>query len=145
MEPAERIELAVSRHGVQLALPSGVEDGRTRIMRNEDYQTLEDDVLGALATHQRWRDLVRHARDISLATALTVPSIEECSIMGWLNERMPDELRALALYDRTQSAHRAFHAAVELVVDDRSDRSFPHAASLLKSCLEEWLTISRVR
>lgn len=111
-----------------------------------EFDALEHEVVAALAAHQRWRAEMRVASEPGAVAARIAP-IEDCPLTGWLEGRMPQRFRETELYAKTMMQHAAFHEAMDAIVRRDPDglRRFARAAIVLKSSLDDWLTLARKR
>jgi hypothetical protein len=112
----------------------------------EQLETLERQAVHALKVHQVWRTTVRA---LAGADGTPPPFVSEraCEIDTWLRLGLHPAFRGLALYEQTLEAHAAFHRALAALYADRSapSREVVVSATVLKECLEDWLTLARRR
>jgi len=111
----------------------------------ERLEKLERQAVHALRIHQAWRATVRAitVRDLAAGSA---PRGQACEIDAWLALELDPSFRTLPLYEQTIEAHEDFHRALEALYADRSStREVVTAATVLKDCLEDWLTLARHR
>ncbi len=112
----------------------------------EKLEKLEHQAVHALRIHQAWRATVR-AIAVRDRAASSTPRRQACEIDAWLALELDPSFRTLPLYEQTVEAHEDFHRALEALYADRSSstREVVTAATVLKDCLEDWLTLARHR
>ncbi len=112
----------------------------------DSLEKLERQAVHALRIHQAWRATVRGIATPNGAAA-PPPRRQACEIDAWLTLGLHPSFRSLPLYGQTIEAHEHFHRALEVLYADRSSstREVAAAATVLKDCLEDWLTFSRHR